>query len=256
MTKKTALESAKLNPHADLPPVSISRIPDEMRTPFDGTMIVPAARVRANRKKATDSGVAAGAFERGSAGSGYTPRSRIDLSAITHVTQAGEEWEEAEAAKRALRQASMTRSPVYFEIADLEPVLRYKLREQRVRTEHLRAIWTDEMVRTITRAAFAIVCNDKDLELRMRTAVLTTLPGVAVPVASAILAIADPDHYGIIDFRNWRQLFRGKRSALSISDYSRYMSEVRKFATELGWSAQRVDWCIWQHDRLTPHSQQ
>ena len=61
----------------------------------------------------------------------------------------------------------MRRSPVYFVIADLERVLKYKLREQRVRTERLRATWTDELVRAVTRAAFSIVCDDKDLELRM-----------------------------------------------------------------------------------------
>ena len=48
----------------------------------------------------------------------------------------------------------------------------------------------------ITQATFAIHDGDWRLKADLRLGVLTALRGVGVPVASAILALADPDRYG------------------------------------------------------------
>ena len=79
------------------------------------------------------------------------------------------------------------------------------------------------------------------MELRIRTGVLTALPGVGVPVASAILALVDPETYGVLDFRAWRQVFPKKRVDYSVSGYLRYMQKIWPLVDELQWTAQEVD---------------
>jgi hypothetical protein len=75
------------------------------------------------------------------------------------------------------------------------------------------------------------------------------LRGVGVPVASAVLALVFPEEYGVIDFRGWWQIFGEKRSIFSISDYKRYLCELRHLADELNWPVQEVDLAIWEYDR-------
>jgi hypothetical protein len=72
---------------------------------------------------------------------------------------------------------------------------------------------------------------------------------VGVPVASAILALADPDRYCVIDFRGWRAMFGEKRPAFDIPSYIRYLSKIRQFSQELGWLVQETDLAIWEYDR-------
>ena len=105
---------------------------------------------------------------------------------------------------------------------------------------------TDDLVRLVTQAAFQVQSPDRSLRLRIRVGLLAVLPGVGVPVASAVLALVEPEEYGIIDVRAWEQVFGAPKSKFSDTDYLRYMRRVWKLAEELGWAPQRVEWCIWQ----------
>ena len=133
-------------------------------------------------------------------------------------------------------------------LEDLDEVLRWKLRGQYGRNAHHRQRLTDQAVRAVTKAAFGVRLTQKELELQIRVGVLTVLPGVGVPVASAVLALVDPETYGIIDFRVWRQMFPGTRVDYSVSGYLRYMRELWCLAAQLQWRAQEVDLAIWEYD--------
>ena len=115
---------------------------------------------------------------------------------------------------------------VYLTYSELDEVLKWKLRGQYGRTVRYRQGLADETVRVVTRAAFGIGLQEKSMELRILTGVLTALPGVGVPVASAILALVDPEAYGVLDFRAWRQVFPKKRVDYSVSGYLRYMQKI------------------------------
>jgi hypothetical protein len=78
---------------------------------------------------------------------------------------------------------------------------------------------------------------------------LVAIPGVGIPVASAILALSDPQRYCVIDFRGWRALFCEERTAFSVKDYLRYREEVAHLAVDLGWSVQETDLAVWEYDR-------
>ena len=176
----------------------------------------------------------------------------ITAAMLRRVRQAGSLWEEVESVKDRMRDLAVRRPAFFLTAEDLVPVLDYKLRRQLHRTAWRRAGWTSDQVERVTLAAFSVRLDDRALELRARVAILTALPGIGVPVASAILAVCEPARYGIIDFRAWRQVFGRESRTFSIEQYNQYMGVVWRFADELGWPAQVVDWCIWQHDMGAP----
>jgi hypothetical protein len=112
------------------------------------------------------------------------------------------------------------------------------------------ALNTDAQYRKATRSAFAIAdATDPDRETKLRVATLTELSGVGIGVASAILALVDPERYCVIDFRGWRAVFGEMRRTFSTRDYNRYLAEVRRFAGILAWTPQETDLAIWEYDR-------
>jgi hypothetical protein len=173
----------------------------------------------------------------------------ISAAALRRVPQSGTDWEWAEKLKGQMVHLRGERDPLYLTLKELEPILRYKLRRQYGRTQAKRKHLSDEMVAAITRTAFGIVSPDRITTLRVKVGLLSALPGIGVPVASAVLAIVDPEEYGIIDVRAWLQVFGTPKKSFSDWDYAQYMTRVWTLAQELGWSAQRVDWCLW---RLEP----
>src|SRR4029453_8233422 len=56
-------------------------------------------------------------------------------------------------------------------------------------------------VRAVSRAVLATRDEQRRMEL------LTSLRGVGVPMASAILTLVDPKRYGVLDIRAWQLLF-------------------------------------------------
>jgi hypothetical protein len=66
------------------------------------------------------------------------------------------------------------------------------------------------------------------------------LPGVDIPVASAILGVANLDHYTIIDFRALEALGL-ERSYLNIDFYLDYLDACRFMAHKTGVSLRTLD---------------
>ena len=141
-----------------------------------------------------------------------------------------------------------SRQPLYLTADEFDDILRWKLKTQYGRQQVRRRANTEEVIRVVTGAALTVTHPDPDYELELRVGLLWTLRGVAVPVASAVLALVFPEDYGVIDFRNWRQVFGEEGSNFSITDYRRYLAELRRLAQELGWTVQEVDLAIWNID--------
>jgi hypothetical protein len=160
------------------------------------------------------------------------------------------DYQETERLKAALQCLRNERDPFYLTKHDLDPIFEWKLRRQLGRDKKRLEHNSDRAYEIITQAAFLIKEEDWKLEAELRVGVLTVLHGVGVPVASAILALADPDRYCAVDFRGWRAVFREKRTAFDIPSYLLYLSEIKKLAKELDWSAQETDLAVWEYDRL------
>jgi hypothetical protein len=89
-----------------------------------------------------------------------------------------------------------------------------------------------------------------------RMALLTTLHGVGVPVASAILTLLEPDRYGVLDIRVWRllagrRLIRGNRAgrAFSVAQWLRFLTLLRARARQLRVTARALEWSLFRHHR-------
>jgi hypothetical protein len=147
-------------------------------------------------------------------------------------------------------QMKQERRPMYLTLDELDRVLQWKLRGQHGRQRERRKANTEDVIRVVTGAALSIEHPDEDYEIELRLGILCTLRGVGVPVASAILALVFPERYAVIDFRGWRQVFGEERTTFSVSDYKRYLREIRRLSLELGWPVQEVDLAIWEYDRI------
>ena len=151
--------------------------------------------------------------------------------------------------RTAIASLRQKRQPLFLTKDELESILIWKLGRQLGRNRARRAANTDELIRAITGLALTIEHADKEYELELKVALLCALRGVEIAIASAVLAMVFPDQYAVIDFRGWRQLFGGEGSAFTIANYKQYMREIRRLASELGWTPQQVDHAIWEYDR-------
>jgi len=173
----------------------------------------------------------------------------IRAADIEKLRTEAEDYLKTERLKAGLQRLRKEREPFYLTKGDLDPIFEWKLRGQLNRVKKHLDENSNRTYEIITRAAFSIQEDDWKLEAELRVGVLTVLHGVGVPVASAILALTEPEHYCAVDFRGWRAMYGEKRSAFDIPSYMRYLSEIRRLAGELGWSVQETDLAVWEYDR-------
>jgi hypothetical protein len=112
-------------------------------------------------------------------------------------------------------------------------------------------------IRRVSGAALATRSERRRIEL------LTSLRGVSVPVASAILTLIDPGRYGVLDIRVWQLLFAleavgwkpGGRG-FTARDWLYYLARLRHEARRFGVSVRLVEYSLfrchrkWQTGRL------
>jgi hypothetical protein len=172
----------------------------------------------------------------------------ITAAQIAPLRTAAVDYEETRRLKEKLARVRRERQPLYLTAAEFEETLQWKLGQQIGRQRERRSANTEEIIRAVTGLALTIAHSDKEYELELRMGILCSLRGVAVPVASAVLALVFPEEYAVIDFRGWRQVFGEGETVFSIPKYKRYLREVRRLADELGWPVQEVDHAIWEYD--------
>ncbi|MDE0260177.1 MAG: hypothetical protein OXR82_17550 [Gammaproteobacteria bacterium] len=157
---------------------------------------------------------------------------------------------------RELKQhiAEMLRHRMPYAFLGLEEfreITRWKLGRQLKRVPQLEQL-TEELVRGVTEAAFNLHAAHKPSDAvaaSVCVGVLTSLPGVGVPVASAVLALTFPQAYCVVDFRGWRALFGEDRRAFTTNHYLAYRTAVDCIAHMLDWSVQETDHALWELDR-------
>jgi hypothetical protein len=124
----------------------------------------------------------------------------------------------------------------YYTRGDALIVYRWKSRRSAVRFEVVAA----STVRSVTARAFAAT----DEAIRIET--ITTLPGVGLPVAAALLHFAFPARYPLLDVRALDSLGVKRRSAYPPSFWVEYVEFCRRLAGELGVSLRTLDKALWQ----------
>ncbi len=82
-------------------------------------------------------------------------------------------------------------------------------------------------------------------------AALTSLAGVQVPVASALLTASYPDRYTVTDFRSQESIvdWGGNRSYSTLRDYVGYIDTCCEQASRLGVTMRQLDRALWAYSK-------
>ncbi len=85
---------------------------------------------------------------------------------------------------------------------------------------------------------------------------LKRLRGIAIPTASAILTLVDPQNYGVIDIRVWKTLYlygsvKIKRMGknFDFNNWYNYLMKLRYYAKKFKVSARDIERTIFLHHR-------
>lgn len=133
--------------------------------------------------------------------------------------------------------AVATRS--YFTKVELLQVGRWKTRE---RSQHLLRQNSGEDVRAVTRLALEAPDN---FGFRM----LCLLKGVAVPTASALLTVWDPEKYTVTDIRLNNAMVALGENPGRVDDYLPYLDFCRGKASTLKVSLRDLDRALWTWEK-------
>jgi hypothetical protein len=140
------------------------------------------------------------------------------------------------------------RKPMFLDKSDFESILKWKLRNQFGRQLKLRELNTDEIIQKITKVVFEIEHANWSYETELRLKILTSIKGVEIPIASAVLTLTNPDKYAVVDFRVWRQLFGVAKSFYTVADYLKYLGVIKDLSIKYDLRLQQIDMAIWQYD--------
>ncbi len=116
---------------------------------------------------------------------------------------------------------------------------------------------SDEAVEAVTRAAVQVnseIANEPALPI----GILTTLDGVDVPTASAIMTALDPQRFGILDIRVWQALRKaapddfqpieskeGNRRPFRLYEVDQYLCVIQEVAAQTELSCREIDRALW-----------
>lgn len=129
------------------------------------------------------------------------------------------------------------RNPIYITLEELLYIAFWKS------SRNLHSVIENDSAEVIeiTKAALSIKEERKKIETLTNEIQGKKLKGIGVAIASAILAITDPDQYGVIDFHAWHALYEEEKSLFSVEDYLKYLNDIRRKALEEGVSPRAID---------------
>ena len=109
---------------------------------------------------------------------------------------------------------------------------------------------SEEIIKKISEKV--LVADSEDIKIKL----LTSLKGVSIPVASAILTLLDPKNYGVIDIRVWQLLYNysevntnPKGQMFNIDNWKTYLTLLRKYATQFNRKVREIELILFFHHR-------
>lgn len=170
---------------------------------------------------------------------------------IKELIQRADNEGETKRLTEKFKRLKKERNEFYLTLPELEEIFKWKLRSQYGRQTKQRSVNTNENIISITRTAFGIIHSDEDYETKLKLKLLTSIAGVEIPVASAILTLCYPQKYSVIDFRNWKQIYKSeqKKTNYTSKEYIEYLKIIRNLAKHFKMTPQEIDIAIWQKDR-------
>ena len=143
---------------------------------------------------------------------------------------------------------SHVRATTYFTRSEF--LIMCKWKEPRERRRQNWASNTEDEVQTLSAQAFGAPDEAR------RILHLCRLRGVGIPVASAFLALIDPERYGVIDIRVWQLLalynevdYDPDGRTLQVLHWLDYLDKIRLWAGEQKVSVRTIERTLFQHHR-------
>ena len=161
------------------------------------------------------------------------PDKKLESLIVNHLST-----DEEENTVELIRELRTARKRGYLTRTELERVCYWK---------SPRAIWlirenSPYLIRKRTGYAFATRSERKKLDL------LTSLKGVSVPMASAVLTLHYPKRYGVIDTRVWELLYtqgtvatNPRGTGFCFNEWYRFLVIIRYFANKLQVKARDIE---------------
>jgi len=107
-----------------------------------------------------------------------------------------------------------------------------------------------QSIQSVSEKVFATDYEKRRIEL------LTSLSGVSIPVASAILMLTDPEKYGVIDIRVWQLLYQYKEVSVkptgrnfSFQNWYNYLMKLRYFANQFNVGARKIERTLFEYHK-------
>lgn len=110
------------------------------------------------------------------------------------------------------------RSDAYLLAEELDQIMKWKLDKQYMHSKEQRKVNVDSVVVPITKAAFSIRSKNYDYETELKIKTLTAMRSVAIPLATAVLAITDPNKYAVIDSVLWEYIYKKYKNSFTVND--------------------------------------
>ncbi len=140
------------------------------------------------------------------------------------------------------------KSKGYFTKSEFLEMCKWK-DERQLRRSYWKAN-TEKEIDSISKQIFA---TDDECK---RITLLDRLKGVGIPVASAILALTDPQAYGVIDKRVWQVLYlygevnyNPEGTGLSVGHWIDYLPEIRQWASEFGVYTRNIERSLFEYHK-------
>jgi hypothetical protein len=127
----------------------------------------------------------------------------------------------------------------------------------RWKSPRARRLWEANSAARVHTVSRAVLLTRSE---RRRMQLLTSLRGVGIPIASAILTLVDPRRYGVLDIRAWQLLFalhtvasNPRGQAFTIAQWQQYLSALRHHARRLGVTARAIEYTLFECHRKFQH---
>jgi len=127
--------------------------------------------------------------------------------------------------------------------ATLFQILQWRLVK---RGEKIRKNISEPLLKNITQCYAAIEHPDENMQIRIKTHVLQSIPWTGIVFSSALMALHQPHLYGAIDARGWNLLFDKNKKSFGNNDYLKYLTVARNVASEMKCDVLQVDYTLWK----------
>jgi hypothetical protein len=169
------------------------------------------------------------------------PLRRLRYSSLDALLRRELVREEDPATAALVRQLAGVRRRGTFTRAEFERMCRWK-------SPRARRLWTSNSPARVTAVSRRVLATRDE---RLRVELLTSLAGVGVPMASAILTLLDPARYGVLDIRAWQLLFairsvgvNRRGQGFTVAQWLDYLEALRRHARRLGVSVRMVEYTL------------